>query len=382
MATSSRPAESSEAQSAALLAQQSEAQPAALSAAHVDALAGIALANVATEYPFHLLHLARTDADIVPPRRLHPAFHGSYDWHSCVHMHWSLARCLRLQPDGALATAIAAQLDARLTAANLAGECAYFAAPGRASFERPYGWGWLLRLQAELDGLLADSSPTSSATPSGARSIATSASPAAAQRWRDAVAPLATQLAERFVAWLPRAEYPVRAGTHGNSAFALTLAWRYAQHTAHDALAATIRQSAQQWFGADQRYPANFEPGGDDFLSGGLCEAVLMRQILDDAAWPDWWAAFAPPDTALAHWLTPTRVADASDPKIVHLHGLNLSRAWCWRQLLPRLPAPLQPSVQQAISAHLRTSLAAATSGDYVGTHWLASFALLALSGD
>ncbi len=328
----------------------------------MDALARVALANVATEYPFHLTHLAHSDAEVQTPRRLHLAFFGAYDWHSCVHMHWSLARCLRLSPSSMNSAAIATHFDARLTPDAIAAECDYFAAPGRGAFERPYGWGWLLQLWAEFDAL-TDSLPV-------------------AARWREALAPLAEQLAERFVEWLPRVDYPVRAGTHGNSAFALILGHRYAQRRGHERLASIISGRAQRWFGADRAYPADYEPNGDDFLSGGLCEALLMARVLPVGPWQRWWTDFAPTTGVLANWLLPVNVADASDPKIVHLHGLNLSRAWCWRQLQARLPVSMQPQIGQAAEAHLRASLAAATVGDYVGTHWLASFALLALSGE
>jgi hypothetical protein len=327
----------------------------------LERLAATALTNVGTEYPFHLTHLAHGDADLRPPRQLHPLFHGAYDWHSCAHMHWTLARCLRLGMNGETAAAAIAHFDTRFTAAAASGECAYFAAAGRATFERPYGWGWLLLLAAELDAL-------------------GTTLPAAA-RWRDALAPLSSLIAARLLAWLPRAEFPVRAGTHGNSAFALLLARQYARHR-DPALDAAIEGRARRWFEADRRYPADYEPGGDDFLSGGLCEALLMARVLPPTDWLRWWSAFAPDQAALRTWLAPVRVADPADAKIVHLHGLNLSRAWCWRGLLPSLPPPLREAAAQAADAHLRASLAAATEGDYVGTHWLASFALLATTGD
>jgi len=325
------------------------------------ALAATALANVGTEYPFHLMHLARSEAEIVAPRALHPVFHGAYDWHSCVHMHWTLARCLRLCPDGAFAAPAVAHFSARFTAEAMAGECAYFAAPDRSAFERPYGWAWLLLLASELDAL-SRQQPVAAA-------------------WRDALAPLAERLAHRFVAWLPKAQFPVRSGTHGNTAFALVLARQYASGR-DPALAAGIEDRARRWYGADQDYPSAYEPGGDDFLSGGLCEALLMSRVLPADAWGRWWSAFAPTDATLEPWRHPVPVADATDPKIVHLHGLNLSRAWCWRQLLPRLPATARAAATRAAAVHLQASLAAATGGAYVGTHWLASFALLAATGD
>jgi len=322
-------------------------------------LARVALTNVATEYPYHVVHLLRDDADVQPPRRLHPAFHGSYDWHSCVHMHWTLARCLRRFPSLESADAIRAQFDARLTVDHLAQELAYFQAPGRASFERPYGWGWLLALADEL-AMLAAGEP-------------------AASRWSTAVAALADHIATQFVLTLPRLDYPVRTGSHNNTAFALILARRYACGRQHAALRRAIEGRAHHWFSADRRYPANYEPGGDEFLSAGLCEAVLMQRVLDGCDFTDWWSAFEPGRAALAHWLEPARVSDPTDPKIVHLHGLNLSRAWCWRSLVPDLPADLRAAAETAIDAHLAASLPAAVAGDYVGTHWLASFALLAL---
>ena len=333
--------------------------PLALTATLAAQLARIALDNVGREYPYHVLHLLHGDADARPPRELHPVFHGSYDWHSCVHMHWTLARCLRRFPSLPQATPIAAHLDARLAPDAVAREIAYFETPGRATFERPYGWGWLLALHSEL-AALARERP-------------------AAGRWRDALAPLAAVLALRFVDWLPRQDFPVRNGTHANSAFALILALDYARRAPHPALHAAIVERTRAWFAHDRRYPANYEPGGDDFLSGGLCEALLMQRTGDAIDFADWWQAFQPARPALARWLAPVAISDPRDAKIVHLHGLNLSRAWCWRMLAPHLPEMLRPAVSAAIDAHLDASLPAALAGDYVGTHWLASFALLAL---
>jgi hypothetical protein len=332
--------------------------PPPLDAATAACLVDVAFANVGHEYPFHLSHLMRDASDLAAPRALYPVFFGSYDWHSCVHMHWTLTRCLRRFAQADFAAPIRAHLDARLTTAAVAHEVAYFSAH-RASFERPYGWGWLLKLQAELIALAAIE-PT-------------------AARWRDALAPLAQHLADRLIDFLPRADFAVRTGTHGNTAFALLLALDYAAAVQHRALAQAIGARAQRWFGADRRYPARFEPSGDDFLSAGLCEARLMQRVLDDCDYADWWQAFEPDAEGLQRWLTPVPVSDPEDPKIVHLHGLNLSRAWCWRSLRGALPAALQPAVAAAIAAHLQHSLPAATTGHYVGTHWLASFAVLAI---
>lgn len=323
-------------------------------------LAAVALSNVRTEFPYHLAHMVRDAGDVRVPRELFPVFWGSYDWHSCVHMHWSLARCLLggLGPDDA--ASIEAHFDSRITAAAVEGEVRYFTAPGRASFERPYGWGWLLKLALELDRL-ARERPR-------------------ARAWADAISPLARLLAQRFVDYLARADYAVRAGSHGNSAFALLLAHEYAVAHQHRALVQAIAARAAHWFSADRRYPADYEPSGDDFLSPGLCEALLVARTLPACDFEDWWEAFVPAPPALARWLVPVTVSDATDPKIVHLHGLNLSRAWCWRALQPLLPAALHETVSAAIETSLAVSLPAATGGDYVGTHWLASFALLALT--
>lgn len=334
--------------------------PAAFTPDLGERLVRVALANLATEYPHQIQHLLASDADALPPRALHPVFWGSYDWHSSVHMHWTVARCLRLAPNLPSIARAVAHCDARLQPAHVDAELAYLRSAGRASFERPYGWAWLLKLQAEL-ALLASERE-------------------AARRWRDALAPLADEAAVRLLAFLPRLDYPVRAGTHGNTAFALILALDYARIVQHRGLARSVAERARTWFGRDRRYPADYEPGGDDFLSGGLVEAVLMRRTSDDARFAEWWEAFAPAPEALARWLAPVRVADARDPKIVHLHGLNLSRAWCWRALRPSLPAALHDPVDRAIEAHLAASFAAALEGDFVGTHWLASFALLALT--
>lgn len=171
----------------------------------------------------------------------------------------------------------------------------------------------------------------------------------------------------------------MRAGTHGNSAFALLLALDYADAIQHRALVGAVGERAQQWFGRDRRYPAEYEPSGDDFLPAGLVEARLMQRVLDGCDFADWWQAFAPAATGLARWLAPVAVSDAADPKIVHLHGLNLARAWCWRGLRPALPSELHAGAEAAIAAHLARSLPAAVAGHYSGTHWLASFALLAL---
>jgi len=323
------------------------------------AFARTALANAATEYPYKLDQVLGSTDDLGLPRALHPAFWGSYDWHSCVHMHWTLLRLLRRVPHHPLAEQTRNHLDSRLTASAIAGELRTLRGPHRQTFERPYGWGWLLKLASELELISAD---LSGAAP-----------------WRDAVRPLANEFAERLLAYLPRADHPTRAGTHANSAFALRLALDWCDVVQHHALRRVINERANRWFGRDRRYPAGYEPGGEDFLAAGLVEAALMLKAVDGCSFADWWEQFQPADDALMRWLTPVTVSDPADARFVHLHGLNLSRAWCWRLLRPELPTALHDPVDTAIAEHLAASLPAATAGEYVGTHWLASFALLAL---
>ena len=321
--------------------------------------ARVALANVAREYPYKLDQLLHTDNDVAPPRAIHPLFWGSYDWHSCVHMHWTLARLARRCPHHALAAATQDHFARRFSAAAGSGELAALDRPSHTSFERPYGWGWLLALAAELDRLARDAPAYLGASA--------------------AVSPVALRIAERFVDYLPRADYPTRTGMHSNTAFAALLAFDWAEHTQHRALAREVAQSAHRWFGRDRRYPADFEPSGEDFLSPGLIEAALMQRTLPACDFADWWAQFVPTRDALAAWLTPAVISDPTDPKVVHLHGLNLSRVWCWRRLLPALDPELADAVRPAIDNHLAASLPAAEAGEYVTTHWLASFGLLAL---
>jgi hypothetical protein len=329
-----------------------------LDAALAQQFAATALAVIPREFPHKLDHMINGAHDLRTPRQIHPAFYGCYDWHSSVHMHWSLVRLLRLFPALEGAATIRTLLDTSLAPANIAQELAYLDEPNRGSFERPYGWAWLLKLQAELHSL--GHAP-----------------------WRDALAPLAYVLRDCLIAFLHKSDYPVRAGTHANSAFALLLALDYANTTQDLAVRKAIETKAQAWFGKDARYPAQYEPSGSDFLSAGLCEAALMLRVYtrmaDGCSAQDWWDQFRPSDAALATWLTPARVADRTDPQIVHLDGLNLSRAWCWHMLGGSTDLPPE-LIARAISAHLDASLPHVTQGDFAATHWLVSFALLALS--
>lgn len=329
-------------------------------ASYASEFARLALSNICQEYPNKLDHVINDAADILPPRALHPVFYGSFDWHSCVHMHWLLVRLLRCFPALPEAGQITATLDEHFSAARVADEIAYLRQPSRLAFERTYGWAWLLKLQAEL--------------------IAASATIPRAVSWRDTLQPLAEVFVDRYLHFLPMARYPIRAGTHGNSAFGLLFALDYAQSIQHLALRKLIAAKANAWFGRDRRYPAAYEPGGDDFLSAGLMEAALMLRVVDSCSYADWWEVFCPVPQDLQIWLSPVTVTDRSDLKLAHLDGLNLSRAWCWKMLQPHLPATLAAPVQAAIDTHLHAALPHACGGNYAGTHWLASFALLALT--
>jgi hypothetical protein len=319
--------------------------------------AAIGLGHVTREYPNKPEHTLAGPADARTPSELHPVFYGSYDWHSCVHSYWMLARLLRLFPAGPQADSIQALLDRQVTPEKIAGECAYFNAPMARGFKRPYGWAWLLKLADEASGLPEP-------------------------RWRDALDPLARIVAQRFRDFLPIAPYPVRVGTHFNTAFGLRMAADYAAGTKDSALTALLRQTAEIWYGADADCPAWGEPGGDDFLSSALIEAECMRRLLPPEPFHLWFERFLPRLSTRhpATLFTPPAVTDRSDGKIAHLDGLNLSRAWCFRALAGALPAPdeRRSVMLDAADRHLAASLPH-LAGDYMGEHWLASFALLAL---
>jgi len=308
------------------------------------------LAHLGREWPNKLDHAMAGPEDVAGPETLHPIFFGSYDWHSCVHGWWQVMRIARRFPDLPVAAEIRARADAMLTPEKVTGELAYLARPASGSFERPYGWGWLLALHAEL--LLHRE-----------------------QHWAAAIEPLARAFADRFRAYLPKLTWPVRHGNHGNTAFALILAHHWAEM--HDAdLAMLIGERASDWYAGD-RACRIWEPGGEDFLSPALCEAALMARVTPPVGFGAWLSAFLPDPGPL---LTPAFVTDRSDGRIAHLDGLNLSRAWCWRRLAahPATDAAFVEIAREAANAHLAASMSHLFD-DYMGEHWLATFALLAL---
>jgi hypothetical protein len=296
-------------------------------------------------------------ADLQSPRDRHPIFYGSFDWHSSVHSHWLLARVLRRFPDVAVAAQIQAWLAGAFTEANVAGEMAYLAQPAAGGFERPYGWAWMLMLQAELE---------THETKGGLG-------------WAHALRPLARVFERRLVAWLPKATYPTRVGTHGSTAFALALAHRYAPYAEDAAFAALLAATVRRWYLPDTD-ARPFEPSGVDFLSPTLIEAECMRRLLPAEAFAGWFAAFLPrlAEGEPATLFIPATVSDRSDGQIAHLDGLNLSRAWCWRHLALAAPPALRRRLEDTAERHFSAALPHLAE-HYMGEHWLASFALLAL---
>ena len=327
--------------------------------------ARVALANIQREFPTQAVYHLTAPGRLAPPRDQHPAFYGSYDWHSCVEMHWVLVRLLRLYPDLAGSAEIRGVLGRHLSAEALATEARVFADPARRSFERPYGWGWLLMLAEEL-ALLDD---------------------ADGEAWRAHLRPLVDVLSGRLREWLPKATYPLRTGLHGNSAFGARLALAFAQRESEAGrgeLEHELRAAALRWFANDADYPAAWEPSGSDFLSPALTEAELMSCVLDHDTFDAWLDRFLPAlaDGEPEPLLTPVIVSDASDPQIAHLHGLNLSRAWCMRRLIETLGARDERSIvlASAMQRHADASLDVAVGSDYMVEHWLAAYALLLLS--
>ncbi|MBV8547621.1 MAG: DUF2891 domain-containing protein [Acidobacteria bacterium] len=316
--------------------------------------ANLALACVHREYPNKIAHNLNSDADVAAPRALTPAFYGCYDWHSSVHGHWLLARLARTFPDASFASAARAALAQSLTADNVAEEAAYLRGDGRASFERPYGLAWLLQLAAEL------------------------------REWDDPLArelsanlrPLEQAANERLATWLPKLSHPVRSGEHSQTAFALGL---IIDSTNDASLKQLARDAAKRFYRDDKSCPLTYEPSGEDFLSPCLAEADVMRRVLPPPQYGAWLIGFLP------HFgsLHPEVVVDPSDPKLAHLDGLNLSRAWMLEGIVSGLPKsdPRIASLRRIASAHRDAGLASVTGAHYEGGHWLGSFAVYLTTG-
>ena len=321
--------------------------------------ANLALSCIHREYPNKIAHVLNSDADVAPPRQLTPAFYGCFDWHSCVHGHWLLARLTRKFPNAVFVPAARNALRQSLTAENLSQEAAYLGGDGRAAFERPYGLAWLLQLAAEL------------------------------REWEDPEAramhanmhALEQTALERLESWLPKLSYPVRSGEHSQTAFAFGLMLDYARVSGIADFAAIIERKALQFYLQDKAGPLSYEPSGEDFLSPCLAEADLMRRILPPEEFACWLTDFLPQISQSGNeepWLQPVIAPDPGDPKLVHLDGLNLSRAWMLEGIAAGLPADDSrvATIVAAADEHKRSGLAAVTGRHYEGGHWLGTFAV------
>jgi hypothetical protein len=341
------------------------AQPAppAFDAAAAARFADLALTCAHKEYPNKIAHVLNGDGDVKPPRALTPAFYGCYDWHSAVHGHWLLARLARTFPTAPFASPARQALAQSLTTENVAAEVAYLSAPGRISFERPYGLAWLLQLAAELREW---DDPD-------------------ARRWAAALAPLEQAAARRLAEWLPKLSRPIRVGEHDQTAFAFGLALDWARTAGDRDLEGLLRSRIAAFYQNDRDCPLAYEPSGHDFLSPCLAEADLLRRVLAPAAFATWLGVFLPqlPRTAAGAWLEPAVVTDPGDPKLAHLDGLNLSRAWMLDGIASGLPPadPRLPALRQAAQRHREAGLAAVTGAHYEGGHWLGSFAVYLTTG-
>ena len=334
----------------------------ALTRETASAFARIALGCVQREYPNKPGHVMNDSTDIAGPAALHPAFYGCFDWHSAVHGHWMLVRLLRIYPDLPEAEPIREALGRSLTPQKMRAEAGYFLQAGRQSFERTYGWAWLLKLAAEVR--LCGDPP--------------------ARDWERALEPLVEVIVRRYIEFLPRQTYPIRRGVHPNTAFGVALALDYARTAGASELECLLEQRALDYFLDDRDCPAGWEPDGDDFFSPCLMQADLMRRVIAAREFGLWLEGFLPglardEPATLMH---PAHVSDRSDPKIVHLDGLNLSRAWCMLGISGALPPgdPRRATLEAAACRHARAALEHVASGSYEGEHWLASFAVYLLS--
>lgn len=334
-----------------------------LDAASAARFADLALACVHREYPNKIAHVLQGDTDVAPPRELTPVFYGCYDWHSAVHGHWLLARLARTFPEAPFAAPARAALAKSLVPEKVAVEVRYLKASGRVAFERPYGLAWLLQLAAELREW--DDSD--------------------ARVWSGALEPLEKAAAERLREWLPKLTYPVRIGEHDQTAFALGLALDWSRTAANRELERTIRDRALAWYRDDRACPLAYEPSGQDFLSPCLAEADLLRRLLPEVDYAAWLGAFLPnlPLDPTTPWLDPAVVSDPSDPKLAHLDGLSLSRAWMLEGIASGLPEgdPRRPGIEAAARRHRLVGLLAVTGAHYEGGHWLGSFAVYLVTG-
>ena len=324
--------------------------------------ARLALKCIKKEFPNKLDHVMNNQSEVQNPAILHPAFYGCFDWHSSVHGHWMLVRLLKMFPDLPEAGEIRSSLNGDLSAKNIETEVKYLYQPNRKSFERTYGWAWLLKLVEELHGW----------------------DDADGKQWLNNLQPLAEAIAKSYLDFLPKQTYPIRRGVHPNTAFGIAFALDYARAAGQKELETLLIERSNTYFAHDSNCPAGWEPDGDDFFSHCLIEADLMRRVLPPDEFSQWFHQFLPQlkNGEPRSLLEPADVSDRSDPKIVHLDGLNLSRAWCMKGIAKALPEDdsVRKILIESAVLHAQATLPHIASGSYVGEHWLASFAVYMLS--
>lgn len=332
-----------------------------LTEAQVELFAELALKNIQTEYPNKPSNVVVDEASVRTPKTMHPAFYGCFDWHSSVHGHWMLVKLLKEYPDASVNAEIRRKLEQNLSAENLAVELSYFEEKQHKAYERTYGWAWYLRLVAELETW---------SDPQG-------------KRWRANLEGLEALLVQRTIDYLPKLSFPIRTGIHPDTGFALAQIFDYAQVVGNEELERLIVKRAKDYYLADVNYPALYEPSGQDFFSSGLNEADLMRRVLPQAEFVAWLDKFLP---ALksgdgGNLLVPVTVSDVTDGYIVHLAGLDLSRAWCMQGIASALPSedPRAMLLRDAAAEHAKVGFSYVFSGHYEGEHWLATFAVYTL---
>ncbi len=322
----------------------------------------LALNCVQKEYPNKTGHVMNDASEVLSPSEMHPAFYGCFDWHSSVHGHWMLVRILKLFPNLPEAEQIRKSLNENLSALNILKEVEYYNQEGRKSFERTYGWAWLLKLAEELNAWDDEDG----------------------KLWEKNLTPLTNRIIKSFSDFLPKQVYPVRTGVHPNTAFGISFALDYAKKLQNQEFKDLLIERSKFYYLNDKNGPALWEPGGEDFLSPVLVEADLMRRVLNQEEFKNWVHQFLPGfmDGTYSNLLNPAIVSDREDPKGVHLDGLNLSRAWCMLGISNALPDdyPMKNILLKAAKVHAKSALTNVATGNYEGEHWLASFAVYMLS--
>jgi hypothetical protein len=343
--------------------QSSERLEMTLSDDQVAAFAALALKGISQEYPNKPSNVMTSAEDVKSPSAMHPVFYGCFDWHSSVHGHWMLVRLLKLYPHSSVAAQIRETLNRQLTKDKLQGEAEYFQPRENKSFERMYGWAWALQLVAELhDWDDAD-----------------------AKLWRDHLRPLETVIVQNSLDYLPKLSYPIRSGIHPDTGFALSLELDYARRTGHKPLEELIIARASHYYLKDVNYPAHYEPSGNDFFSPGFNEADLMRRVLSSEDFSGWLNMFLPQlrTGQMGPMMEPVEVSDVTDGHLVHLAGLDLSRAWTMAGIATALSDsdPRKALLRDSARKHFDTGMTYVNSGHYEGEHWLATFAVYYATG-